>query len=709
MGSLSGEEDEFFEAREGIASMSRSSSDCPENLDSDDSGFDVVDSVSVSFNHEVWIKDLGSIHKRRNNFFKWMGLNAANVSDDRGNLFSRDTEIETNRMTKVTKHSGAVLRSSSFADRFSSSHSSMSCWSNDTLELLHRAMEDNFGCRIRNLDDGTEFIVDELGEDGILQRIREVGSNRLLTVAEFERCLGLSPLVQQVMRRDDVNKSNMKAASKREKLGWLRRLGAVACLIDREVEAGGSKCNRAKMVRARSYKKRSKDFSALYVGQDIPAHKGSILTMKFSPDGQYLASAGEDGIVRVWQVLELERSDELGELDIDPSLVYLATNNFSELVPLHVDSDKKRKFLNLRTISNSACVVIPPKVFGLSKKPLHEFCGHSGEVLDLSWSMKKRLLSSSTDKTVRLWQVGYDQCLHIFSHNNYVTCVQFNPMDDDYFVSGSIDGKVRIWEITCCQVIGWTDIIEIVTAGLVVGSMTGNCLFYDALENHRLHLYAEICLQGKKKSPFKRITGFQFSPSDPTKLMVSSADSQVRILNGVDVVRKYRGLRNAGTQKSASFTSDGTHIISASEDSNVYVWNYIKQDGTVPQVKNNRACEHFFSNNASVAIPWRSDERVLLHSESGENLQCKLSFPSPDHSSMRFFSEALPKGSATWPEEKLASSSASLPIRKSRYKFLKTSIQRMSESPHALGLVIVTGGWDGRIRWFQNFGLPVRV
>jgi WD40 repeat protein len=45
-----------------------------------------------------------------------------------------------------------------------------------------------------------------------------------------------------------------------------------------------------------------------------------------------------------------------------------------------------------------------------------------------------------------------------------VTCVDFNPVDSNYFISGSIDGKVRIWEIVGCKVVDYIDTREIVTA-----------------------------------------------------------------------------------------------------------------------------------------------------------------------------------------------------------------------------------------------------
>ncbi|KAL5567731.1 hypothetical protein UlMin_024306 [Ulmus minor] len=625
-----------------------------------------------------------------------MGLDSDQI------LMESFQEIEFGR---VRDGSGAVLRTSDFEGEFYSSRSSMSCGSNISYNFLETlGSNERFQCRDGNSGGGMECDEEEV-EVGQFENQSE-GVGRLVVAAESETGSRPSPGLMKKLRK-----------------GWLSKLRSMTCIDDRQVDADNLRPNatgaiprsRAQRVKVRLCRKQSKELSALYMGQDIPAHKGSILTMKFSPDGQYLASAGEDGIVRVWQVVEDERSNEFDIPELDPSCLYFTVNHMSELKPLLVEKEKMGKPASLRKTSDSACVIFPPKVFRIVERPLHEFHGHSGDILDLSWSKNNYLLSASVDKAVRLWRVGSDHCLKVFSHSNYVTSVQFNPVDDNYFISGSIDGKVRIWGIPHCQVVDWTDIREIVTAvcyrpdgkGGIVGTITGNCYFYN-LSDNQLELDAQICLHNKKKSPCKKITGFQFSPQDSSIVMVTCADSQIRVLRGFNVVGKYRG--NAGNQISAHFTSDGKHIVSASEDSNVYVWSCTKQEeSVVSQTKHFRSCEHF-STNASVAIPWSGLK--CDHSENESQLRLvdnHVSERLPFSLSQEFFLDYFPKGSATWPEEKLPTSAPlakASSMHKSEIKFLKASYDSTSSS-HAWGLVIVTAGWDGRIKSFHNYGLPI--
>lgn len=58
-----------------------------------------------------------------------------------------------------------------------------------------------------------------------------------------------------------------------------------------------------------------------------------------------------------------------------------------------------------------------------------------------------------------------------------VTCIQFNPVDDDYFLSGSLDAKIRIWSVPNRQVVDWMDVHEMVTAACYTpdGQVASDC------------------------------------------------------------------------------------------------------------------------------------------------------------------------------------------------------------------------------------------
>ncbi|CAN0908887.1 Uncharacterized WD repeat-containing protein C3H5.08c [Linum grandiflorum] len=452
MGSCSTTEDRFFDCREDL---------------SDNWAAPAAAGVG---NFQIWTdKNLdSSVEDRRRSFLGWMNLTStdtsSSVSDSDSESLQLGAEIDNNRVME-DNGGGAVLRSCDsedqdgfWSDDDSNLSRSTSCQSAEARESFQEA-DTNFVCKIRNLDDGREFVVEELDQDGMFGKIREVGSksNQSISLEEFQRnVIGFSPLIQRLLRRyaDDARNNMNKKKSNNSKKSWLKK--------KKKNPGSGSPRNFDKReykhydampkVKVHTHRKKTKQLSSVYVGQEFLAHKGAILTMKFSLDGKYLATGGEDGVVNVWKVIEEDsRLDD--QFDV------------------------------------STCVVLPQKVFRVLEKPLHEFKGHSGEVLDLSWSNQKYLLSSSDDNTVRLWRVGCDKCLKVFHHNNYVTCVQFNPVDEDYFITGSVDGKVRIWEVSGCHVVCYTDIREIVTAiayrpggeGAVVGTMSGNCIFFEII------------------------------------------------------------------------------------------------------------------------------------------------------------------------------------------------------------------------------------
>ncbi|KAJ8435214.1 hypothetical protein Cgig2_028400 [Carnegiea gigantea] len=662
-------EHQFFDALEEVTEFSESGLDCQGNSYSGSRG---SVSLSSSTQFDIWIQRPESVEARRSKFFNWLGLDVDKSSND-DSKDNCDFEEEVDRIPSM---SGAVLRSPSFDKRLLSNWSFTSYSSVNDFELHGDLI------RKENLDGGEE--------SNVADQNRESVSDIVVRIEQTDRCSSSSSTSSEFSMVGNTAMGSSVWPTKSMKKWWLGRLRSFTCVM----ESGDESCKcdltagaRVQRVKVHQSKKQSKELSALYFGQNIQAHKGAILTMKFSPDGQFLASAGEDGIVRIWQVVEDDRSNEHDIPDMDPSCVYFTMDHLSELKPLSMDRGKSGK---LRRTSDSACVVLPPKVFRLLEKPLHEFQGHTGEILDISWSRHNCLLSSSVDKTVCLWAVGLDHCLKVFPHNDYGECL------------------LSFREESLAQLLGVAVFIPYQLCREILQSNK----FCFCVSDNQLELDAPIFLHNKKKSSGKRITGFQFSPQDSSKVMVSCADSQVRVIQGVNVI----GLRSTGSYCSAFLTSDGRHIVSASEDSNVYVWNCVDINYQDPsQITKVKSCERFLSN-ASVALPWpglqienRRRGRRNGASSGTPHGGCSVLSPANFSCGQEYIFESYcSKGSALWPEEKLLTRSPlgiTSSIHKSEYKFLRTC-QSISDS-HAWGLVIVTAGWDGQIRSFHNYGLPV--
>ncbi|CAH2053632.1 unnamed protein product, partial [Thlaspi arvense] len=643
--------------------------------------------------------------------------------------------------------------------------------------------EEMVECTIKNLDNGKEFVVNEVQEDGTWKKVKEVGTDTQMTMEEFEMCVGHSPIVQELMRRQNVEDSDKNAstkskenedsgdknnnASKSKKKGsWFKSIKSVASSMtghskerrssddkDTSSERGGRRSSSAtddsqessfhgpERVRVRQYGKSSKELTALYKTQEIQAHNGSIWSIKFSLDGKYLASAGEDCIIHIWQVVEAEKK---GELLLDrPELLLLANNGSPE--PTAMSPRRRGRTSISRKSLSLDNIFVPDSVFGLSDKPFCSFQGHIDDVLDLAWSKSQHLLSSSMDKTVRLWNLSSQSCLKVFSHSDYVTCIQFNPVDDRYFISGSLDAKVRVWSIPDRQVVDWYDLHEMVTSacytpdgqGALVGSYKGSCRMYSASDN-KLQQKSQINLQNKKKKAHqKKITGFQFVPGSSSEVLVTSSDSRIRVVDGTDLVNKLKGFRNTSSQISASITADGKYVVSASEDSHVYIWKY-ESPASRPSRSNNsknvtvtNTYEHFHSQDVSAAISWPGMASTESENRAGFNGTTnnldevstanhpptpvdqpgtldRLNSPRNGIISSATNGYFFDRMSATWPEEKLLFGRNRSGNRLST-DLSSNGIGNSGSVSASWGMVIVTAGLRGEIRAFQNFGLPIRI
>lgn len=308
------------------------------------------------------------------------------------------------------------------------------------------------------------------------------------------------------------------------------------------------------------------------------------------------ATAGQDFVVRVWQVLSAAQPAADGEA----------------------------RGTGSPAVSRLGAGAAQAPALLLSPTPHRVYTGHKQDVLDLTWSKTQFLLSASMDKTVRLWHVSMDECLRVFKHSDFVTAIDFHPSDDRTFISGSIDGKLRLWSIPDQKVVSWQDVHEMVTAAsyspsglrVVVGTMKGKCRFY-AIQDSSLEYEAQLDVKNTRgqHARGKKITGLTFLPRSPSHLLITSNDSRIRLYEGYNLRAKFKGHANRSTQIKASLSPSCDTVICGSDDGWVYQWAVPSRPGARPEdavVKEKvLSYECFLAASDVVTVAMFAPERAL--------------------------------------------------------------------------------------------------
>ncbi|XP_020850566.1 WD repeat domain-containing protein 83 [Phascolarctos cinereus] len=207
---------------------------------------------------------------------------------------------------------------------------------------------------------------------------------------------------------------------------------------------------------------------------------------------------------------------------------------------------------------------------------LRTYGGHGAEVLDAAGSFdNSRLCSGGSDRAVLFWDVASGQILRKFrGHAAKVNCVQFNE-EATVIVSGSIDSSVRCWDCRSrrpdpVQILDEAkdgiSSIKLSDHEILAGSVDGRSRRYDLRMGE---LYADYV-----GSP---ITCVCFS-KDGQCTLISSLDSSLRLLDKDtgELLGEYTGHKNHKYKLDCCLSERDTHVVSASEDGNVYFWDLVE-------------------------------------------------------------------------------------------------------------------------------------
>ena len=302
-------------------------------------------------------------------------------------------------------------------------------------------------------------------------------------------------------------------------------------------------------------------------------HSQSVNRARFSPDGQRVASASNDGTVKIWQrdgqlLTTLDPSGEnsgggvpITDVAWSPDGQTLAVTGASGTVwrwqlqgeeprladslPLHQDWGTSVSFSPSGQYLASASRDGTIQLLNLRSGDRRALAGHAGWVNQVSFSPDgQTLVSTGEDGTVRRWPLGGESPQTLVGHQGRVTSARVSP-DGQTLASAGADGTVRLWH-----------------------GATGESL------------QVLTVADGNNPASRNQLNDLSFSP-DGERLAAIQADGQIHLWHLADGARTtLSGHRGEGL--SVQFSPSGEMLLSSSADETVRLWNAVPRDPLSP-------------------------------------------------------------------------------------------------------------------------------
>jgi WD40 repeat protein len=309
-------------------------------------------------------------------------------------------------------------------------------------------------------------------------------------------------------------------------------------------------------------------------------HNGPVNCVAYAPDGKAVASASEDGALRVWTI-----GPDSGRT--------VLTDRIAKAQPLAVAFSPKGGYLAGAWSDGTV------KLYQTSTwKELYAFPAHKEAVTCLAFSHDGVWLATgSSDKTVKRWLIGpkkADQLpLPRNMHGARVTSVAFSPKGR-FLVStaGGGSGDFRAWDFVLSEKfkgllppayfpytfpsghLGGVACVAFHRDGLEVGmgspDHSVSILRFKIATNDLPELPEINILRGGHVESVSSITYF---PSGPDRFATGGEDRTVRVWDrkAGATIFSFRG--HTGGIRSVAINADGTRLASASADNTVKIWD----------------------------------------------------------------------------------------------------------------------------------------
>jgi WD40 repeat protein len=174
---------------------------------------------------------------------------------------------------------------------------------------------------------------------------------------------------------------------------------------------------------------------------DNGGHTASVRSIVFTSDGRRLVSAGDDKVIRVWDVASGRVQQTIrGEI---------APGNAGKINAIALSSDDRllaaAGFLTGANPTDTGAIRLYSLPGGEQSALLP---GATNVTFCLAFSADTRLLASgSADFAVRIWEINGKRLVRTIKGNSYVRTLTFSK-DGTSLAWGTNDGKVHVWDLS---------------------------------------------------------------------------------------------------------------------------------------------------------------------------------------------------------------------------------------------------------------------